>query len=66
MTTERGWLIHKALLVSSLIFFWLRVAHAIGMITGVARRPLPPTIFFANWIVTLVYAWQVLSLAPEK
>jgi uncharacterized MAPEG superfamily protein len=42
------------------IFFWLRVAHAIGMISGLARLPLRPMIYFSGWIVTLVYAWQVL------
>jgi uncharacterized MAPEG superfamily protein len=42
-------------------FFWLRVAHAIGMISGLARLPLRPMIYFAGWIVTILYAWQVLS-----
>ena len=45
----------------SIIFFWLRVAHAIGMISGLARLPLRPMIYFAGWIVMLVFAWQVLS-----
>jgi len=47
----------------SITFFWLRVAHAIGMISGLARLPLRPMIYFAAWIVTLVFAWQVLSRA---
>jgi uncharacterized MAPEG superfamily protein len=46
-----------------IIFFWLRVAHAIGMITATARLPIRPLIFTAGWIVTMVYAWQVLALA---
>lgn len=45
----------------AVIFFWLRVAHAIGMISGAARFPVRPMIYFAGWIVTLIYAWQVLS-----
>ena len=45
----------------AVIFFWLRVAHVIGMVTGLARFPLRPMIYFAGWIVMLVYAWQVLS-----
>lgn len=45
----------------AIIFFWLRVAHAIGMITAWARMPWRPTIFTAGWIVTMVYAWQVLA-----
>lgn len=44
-----------------MIFFWLRVAHAIGMISGIARLPLRPMIYFSGWIVTLLYASQVLS-----
>jgi uncharacterized MAPEG superfamily protein len=47
----------------SIIFFWLRVAHAVGMISGLARLPLRPMIYFAGWLVTLVFAWQVLSKA---
>jgi uncharacterized MAPEG superfamily protein len=44
----------------AVIFFWLRVAHAIGMVFGIARLPLRPMIYVSGWIVTLVYAWQVL------
>ncbi|HJR71347.1 MAG TPA: MAPEG family protein [Gammaproteobacteria bacterium] len=47
----------------SVIFFGLRVAHAVGMITGLARFPLRPIIYFSGWIVLIVYAWQVLSNA---
>lgn len=50
----------------SIIFFWLRVLHAVGMISGLARFPLRPMIYFAGWVVTLVYAWQVLTLAPPR
>jgi uncharacterized MAPEG superfamily protein len=46
--------------VCSITFFWLRAAHAIGMITGLARLPLRPMIYFAGWIVMLVFAWQVI------
>ena len=42
------------------LFFWLRVAHAIGMISGVARFPLRPIIFNLCWLCTLVFAWQIL------
>jgi uncharacterized MAPEG superfamily protein len=45
----------------SIIFFWLRVTHAIGMISGLARLPLRPMLYFSGWIVMLVFAWQVLS-----
>jgi hypothetical protein len=49
--------------VCSISFFWLRVVHAVGMISGLARLPLRPMIYFSGWILTLVYAWQVLSVA---
>ncbi|MFM9828964.1 MAG: MAPEG family protein [Sphingomonas sp.] len=45
------------------LFFWLRLAHAIGMITAWARMPWRPLIFTAGWVVTMVYAWQVLLRA---
>jgi uncharacterized MAPEG superfamily protein len=47
----------------SIAFFWLRVAHAIGMIAGLARSPIRPLIYVAGWIATLVFAWQVLRYA---
>lgn len=45
----------------AIVFFWLRVAHAIGMITAWARLPWRPLIFTSGWVVTMVYAWQVLA-----
>jgi uncharacterized MAPEG superfamily protein len=47
----------------AILFFWLRVAHAIGMITGWARLPVRPLLFTAGWLVTMVMAWQVLTHA---
>jgi uncharacterized membrane protein YecN with MAPEG domain len=47
----------------SIIFFCLRVAHAIGMISGWARLPLRPMIYVAGWIIMLVFAWQVMLKA---
>jgi uncharacterized MAPEG superfamily protein len=47
----------------AIAFFWLRVAHAIGMITAWARLPLRPIIFTAGWVVTMIYAWQVFARA---
>jgi uncharacterized MAPEG superfamily protein len=44
----------------SIIFFWLRVVHAMGMIFGLARFPIRPMIYFIGWSVMLVFAWQVL------
>ncbi|PTX56466.1 MAPEG family protein [Litoreibacter ponti] len=42
-------------------FFWLRVAHAVGMISGWARLPLRPLIFTAGWVCCLVIGWAILS-----
>ncbi|MEM7489951.1 MAG: MAPEG family protein [Pseudomonadota bacterium] len=42
------------------LFFALRLAHAIGMIAGVARMPLRPLIFTAGWACILVVAGAVL------
>ncbi len=45
------------------LFFILRLLHAAGMISGLAKFPLRPAVFTTGWVVTLVYAWQVLSHA---
>ncbi len=41
-------------------FFWLRLAHAIGMVSGFARFPLRPVIFTLSWLCTLAIAGQIL------
>lgn len=40
-------------------FFWLRLVHAVGMVSGVARFPVRPIIFSLSWICTLAIAVQV-------
>ena len=47
----------------AVMFFWLRAAHAFGMITGLAKNPIRPLIYVAGWIATLVFAWQVITYA---
>ena len=47
----------------SIGFFWLRAAHAIGMISGFARFPLRPLIYVGGWVSMLTFAWQVLVKA---
>jgi uncharacterized MAPEG superfamily protein len=42
-------------------FFWLRVAHAAGMISGLTRFPARPIIFTLAWVCILVMAWQLFS-----
>lgn len=42
------------------LFFWLRVAHAVGMITGFARFPVRPILFSLGWLCTLVMAVEII------
>lgn len=44
----------------AILFFWLRVAHAVGMISGKARLPVRPLIFTGGWLLTVSFAGQVL------
>jgi uncharacterized MAPEG superfamily protein len=44
-------------------FFWLRVLHAIGMITGMAQLPLRPIIFTGSYLCTMAIAVMVLFTA---
>ncbi len=41
-------------------FFWLRLVHAVGMVSGLARFPVRPIIFTLSWICTLVIGAQLL------
>jgi uncharacterized MAPEG superfamily protein len=47
----------------AVLFFILRLVHAAGMISGLTKFPLRPLIFTAGWIITMVYAWQILAHA---
>lgn len=46
---------------TAIAFFWLRVAHAAGMITGKAAFPLRPLLFTGGWICCLVMAYAVFA-----
>lgn len=48
---------------TAIAFFWLRVAHAIGYISGLAALPLRPLIFVAGWVCCLVMASAVFMAA---
>jgi uncharacterized MAPEG superfamily protein len=48
----------------AVLFFLLRLVHAAGMISGFARFPLRPIVFTAGWVVSLVYALQIVLHAP--
>ena len=42
------------------IFFWLRVAHAAGMISGTTRFPSRSIIFTGGWLAILAIGIEVL------
>jgi uncharacterized MAPEG superfamily protein len=44
----------------AIVYFWLRVTHAVIMISGFSLFPLRPLIYVTGWITTLTYAWQIL------
>ncbi|MEL7116073.1 MAG: MAPEG family protein [Pseudomonadota bacterium] len=46
---------------TAIAFFWLRVAHAGGMISGYAGFPLRPIIFTAGWACNLIMAYAVFA-----
>lgn len=44
---------------SVVVFFWLRVAHAIGMVSGLAGIPVRPILFTSAWLAVLTFASQI-------
>ena len=46
---------------TAIAFFWLRVAHAVGYITGWAALPLRPLIFTAGWVCCLIMGYAVFA-----
>lgn len=42
------------------LFFFVRVAHAVGMISGRARFPMRPAIFLTGWACILAMAVAIL------
>ncbi|MGJ8615599.1 MAG: MAPEG family protein [Sulfitobacter sp.] len=44
---------------TAIVFFWVRVAHAIGMISGIAKMPLRPILFNLGWLCCLIMAYAV-------
>ncbi|KNG94003.1 MAPEG family protein [Pseudaestuariivita atlantica] len=45
---------------ASVAFFWIRVVHAAGMISGYAVFPVRPVIFTASYLCTLAIVAAVL------
>jgi uncharacterized MAPEG superfamily protein len=46
---------------TAIAFFWLRIAHAIGMISGRALMPVRPMIFTAGFVCNLIMAFAVFA-----
>lgn len=46
---------------TAIAFFWLRVIHAVGMISGYARMPIRPIIFTLGWACCLIMAYAVFA-----
>jgi uncharacterized MAPEG superfamily protein len=46
--------------ICPMAFFGVRVVHAAGYISGLARLPLRPILYFSGWVITLIHASQVL------
>lgn len=49
---------------TAIAFFWIRIAHAIGMISGIARMPLRPILFNLGWLCCMLmgYAFYATRL----
>lgn len=46
---------------TAIAFFWIRVAHAVGMISGKARMPVRPLLFNLGWLCCLIMAYAVFA-----
>ncbi|SHG96056.1 MAPEG family protein [Marivita hallyeonensis] len=48
---------------TAIVFFWVRVLHAVGMIAGFAKMPLRPGLFLIGWLCCLTMAYAVFTAA---
>ncbi|WP_299962919.1 MAPEG family protein [uncultured Roseobacter sp.] len=46
---------------TAIAFFWLRIGHGIGMISGIARFPLRPILFTGGWLCCLLMAYAAFT-----
>lgn len=46
---------------TAVTFFGLRIAHALGMITGLARFPVRPILFTGGWICCLLMGYAAYT-----
>lgn len=45
----------------AIVFFWVRIAHAVGMITGKARMPLRPMLYNIGWACCILLGYAVFT-----
>lgn len=46
---------------TAIAFFWIRIAHAAGMITGIARMPLRPILFNLGWLCCMLMGYAIFA-----
>ncbi len=46
---------------TAIAFFWLRMLHAVRMISGIAKMPLRPILFVLGWLCILIMAYAVFA-----
>jgi uncharacterized MAPEG superfamily protein len=46
---------------TAIAFFWIRVLHALGMISDIARMPLRPVLFMGGVVCCLLMAYSVFA-----
>ncbi len=46
---------------TAIVFFWVRVLHAVGMISGFAKMPLRPVLFTIGFACCLIMAYAVFA-----
>ncbi len=46
---------------TAIAFFWIRVVHAVGMISGLARMPIRPILYSMGWVCVLLMGYAVFA-----
>lgn len=49
---------------TAIVFFWTRILHAIGMISGYAKMPVRPILFTVGWICIVIMAYSFFIAVP--
>ncbi|MEY1555780.1 MAPEG family protein [Yoonia sp. R2331] len=48
---------------TAIAFFWIRIIHAVGMVSGVALFPTRSIIFNLGWVCVLIMGYAVFAAA---